>query len=111
MLAKITDNPTADEHDLLANLGFGSQIYSRQERAEAVVNREQNYLNSLSPDQLKIVKGLLLKYQENGVNEITKADVFNVYPMPGFMYSQKVFGSPQNLKQNVVKLQEKIYAS
>jgi type I restriction enzyme R subunit len=111
MLAKITNNPMADEYDLLAYLGFGAQIYSRQERAEAVVNREQNYLNSLTPEQLKIVKGLLLKYQENGVNEITKADVFNVYPLPGFMYSQRAFGSPQRLRQSVDKLQEKIYAN
>lgn len=110
MLSKITNNTTADEYDLLANLGFGLQIYSRQERAEAVENLEQNYLKSFTPEQLKIIKGLLLKYQENGINELTKADVFNVYPMPGFMYSKKVFGSPQRLRKNVDKLQEKIYA-
>jgi len=83
----------------------------RQERAEVVENLEQNYLKSFTTEQLKIIKGLLLKYQENGINELTKADVFNVYPMPGFMYSQKIFGSPQKLRKNVEKLQEKIYAN
>jgi hypothetical protein len=52
-----------------------------------------------------------LKYQENGVTEITKANVFDVYPMPGFMYSQKAFGNPQALRKNVDRLQEKIYAN
>ena len=75
-----------------------------------MVNREQEYLRNFTPDQLRIIKGLLLKYQENGITEITKADVFDVYPMPGFMYSQKAFGSTKDLRQNVDKLQEKIYA-
>jgi len=111
MLSKITNNPHADEYDLLAHLGFGEQIHSRQERADSVVNREQDFLQRLTPEQQKIINGLLLKYKENGVTEITKANVFDVYPMPGFMYSQKAFGSPQNLRQNVDKLQEKIYST
>ena len=110
MLSKITNNVEADEYDLLAYLGFGSQLHSRQERNQAMVNREQEYLRNFTPDQLRIIKGLLLKYQENGITEITKADVFDVYPMPGFMYSQKAFGSTKDLRQNVDKLQEKIYA-
>ncbi len=111
MLAKITNNTEADEYDLLANLGFGENLHSRQERAEAVLTREQEFLNTLTEEQRKIIKGLLLKYQENGVTEITKANVFDVYPMPGFMYSQKAFGNPQELRQNVERLQEKIYTT
>lgn len=111
MLSKITNNTEADEYDLLAHLGFGEQIHSRQERADAVVNRERDFLRTLTPEQQKIINGLLLKYKENGVTEITKANVFDVYPMPGFMYSQKAFGSPQNLRQNVDELQEKIYVT
>src|SRR3989344_6954612 len=106
MLSKITNNTQADEYDLLAHLGFGEQIHSRQERADAVVNREQDFIRSLTPEQQKVINGLLLKYQENGVTEITKANVFDVYPMPGFMYSQKAFGSPQSLRQNVDRLQK-----
>lgn len=111
MLAKITNNTEADEYDLLANLGFGENLHSRQERAEAVLTREQEFLNALNDEQKKIINGLLLKYKENGVMEITKANVFDVYPMPGFMYSQKAFGNPQALRQNVDRLQEKIYAN
>jgi len=111
MLAKITNNTEADEYDLLANLGFGENIHSRKERAEAVLNCEQSFLKNLNDEQLKIVKGLLLKYQENGVTEITKPDIFDVYPMSGFMYSQKAFGNPQILRQKVDNLQEKIYAN
>lgn len=111
MLAKITNNTETDEYDLLANLGFGENLHSRQERAEAVLTREQEFLNTLNDEQKKIINGLLLKYKENGVMEITKANVFDVYPMPGFMYSQKAFGNPQALRQNVDRLQEKIYAN
>ena len=111
MLSKITNNDEADDYDLLASLGFGEQIHSRQERADAVVNKEQEFLKLFTPDQLRIIKGLLLKYQENGITEITKADVFDVYPMPGFTYSQNAFGSPRALRQNVDKLQEKLYAN
>ncbi|HNU96476.1 MAG TPA: type I restriction-modification enzyme R subunit C-terminal domain-containing protein, partial [Candidatus Magasanikbacteria bacterium] len=111
MLAKITNNTEADEYDLLANLGFGENLHSRQERAEAVLTREQEFLNALNDEQKKIINGLLLKYKENGVMEITKANIFDVYPMPGFMYSQKAFGNPQALRQNVDRLQEKIYAN
>ncbi|MFA7151105.1 MAG: DEAD/DEAH box helicase family protein [Candidatus Paceibacterota bacterium] len=111
MLAKITNNTEVDEYDLLANLGFGENLHSRQERAEAVLTREQEFLNALNDEQKKIINGLLLKYKENGVMEITKANVFDVYPMPGFMYSQKAFGNPQALRQNVDRLQEKIYAN
>ncbi|MFH1195656.1 MAG: type I restriction-modification enzyme R subunit C-terminal domain-containing protein, partial [bacterium] len=109
MLSKITNNGEADDYDLLAFLGFGEQIHSRQERADAVMNKEQEFLKLFTPDQLRIIKGLLLKYQENGITEITKADVFDVYPMPGFTYSQNAFGSPRALRQSVDKLQEKIY--
>jgi type I restriction enzyme R subunit len=111
MLAKITNNTEADEYDLLANLGFGKDLRSRQERTEAVLNREQEFLKSLTDEQQKIIRGLLLKYEENGVTEITKPDIFDVYPMPGFMHSQRVFGNPQALRQNVDRLQEKIYAN
>ena len=109
MLSKITNNDETDDYDLLAFLGFGEQIHSRQERADAVMNKEQEFLKLFTPDQLRIIKGLLLKYQENGITEITKADVFDVYPMPGFTYSQNAFGSPRALRQSVDKLQEKLY--
>ena len=95
----------------MANLGFGENLHSRNERTDAVLNCEQEFLKNLSDEQQKIVNGLLLKYQENGVTEITKANVFDVYPMPGFMYSQNTFGGPQALRQNVDRLQEKIYAN
>ena len=90
MLAKITNNTEADEYDLLANLGFGENLHSRQERAEAVLTREQEFLNALNDEQKKIINGLLLKYKENGVMEITKANVFDVYPMPGLCIRKSV---------------------
>ena len=48
MLAKITNNTEADEYDLLANLGFGENLHSRKERTDAVLNREQEFLKSLT---------------------------------------------------------------
>jgi len=111
MLSKITNNDEADDYDLLAFLGFGEQIHSRKERSDAVINKEQEFLKIFTPEQLQIIRGLLLKYQENGVTEITKADVFDVYPMPGFTYSQKAFGSPNALRKTVDKLQEKLYTN
>lgn len=109
MLAQALKNTDADEYDLLANVGFGGELHSREERARSVMNQGQEFFDQFTPEQQTIIRNLLLKYQENGVNEITKADIFNVYPLSGFAKSQKTFGTPQKLRQSVDQLQEKIY--
>lgn len=110
MLAKFANRTEADEYDMLANVGFGEDIHSREERARSVTNQEQEFVAKFTPEQQEIIRGLLLKYQENGVVEITKPNVFELVPLPGFTRSQKTFGSPQILRRSVDELQEKIYA-
>jgi len=109
MLAQALKNTEADDYDLLANVGFDAELRTREERARSVLNLGQEFFKQFTPEQQTIIKNLLLKYQENGVREITKADVFDVYPLPGFVKSQKTFGNPQKLRQSVDQLQEKIY--
>lgn len=109
ILAKIFNNSKADEYDLYAHTGFGADIHTREERARAVLNTQQKFLQTFTPEQQRIIRDLLLHYQENGINELTKADVFDIYPLPGYMQSQRIFGTAQKLRKSTEQLQEKIY--
>ena len=110
VLSKVLNKTEFDEFDLLANLGFDETLLTRRERVQILSNIHQDYLNNFTEDQIKIIEGLLLKYQENGIDEITKADIFDLYPLPGFINSKNIFGGTENLKKEVIKLQENIYA-
>ena len=109
VLSKVLNKTEFDEFDLLANLGFDETLLTRRERVQILSNIHQDYLNNFTEDQNKIIEGLLLKYQENGIDEITKADIFDLYPLPGLLIL-KYFGGTEDLKKEVIKLQENIYA-
>jgi type I restriction enzyme, R subunit len=110
MLAKALKEPQADEYDLLANIAFDKSIQTREERAEALKNLHQSFLESFSNEQKDILQQLLFYYQLNGADEFVNPKVFElIFPKGGVMKAREKFGNTQNLIAALSELQKRIY--
>lgn len=102
----------ADEMDLLANIAFQKDIHSRQERAEALRNLQQQFINSFSEDQKNILLNLLFFYQSNGVNEFYEPAAFNaILGVNGMLKAEQHFRGMENLMDAMKKLQQQLYST
>ena len=112
ILATATKQPEADELDLLSNIAFDKEIHTRQERAMAVINLQQMFLNSFSDEQRKVIQQLLFYYRLNGADEFVNPKVFElIYPVGGAVKASEKFGSTQNLITALSELQKRVYIS
>jgi type I restriction enzyme R subunit len=110
ILATATQQPEADELDLLANIAFDKEIHTRQERADALKNLQQQFINSFNEEQKNILYKLLLFYQFNGVDEFYKPAVFNsILGTNGISKAEQKFGSMENLLGAMTQLQQRLY--
>lgn len=57
--ADVLAQPRADQFDLLAHIAFGKPIRTRDDRADAFVNREQRFLEKQDPGAREVVLALL----------------------------------------------------
>jgi type I restriction-modification system DNA methylase subunit len=80
VLADVLAQPRADQFDLLAHLAFGKPLRTRDDRADAFMNREQRFLQKYDSRAREVVVALLDKYRLSGVTEITSPDVFRLSP-------------------------------
>ena len=98
--------------DLLSNIAFNKQIHTRSERANAVVNLQQDFLNSFNDEQRKIIRQLLFYYQMNGADEFVNPKVFDmIFPhsRQASVTAAEKFGNTQNLITALSELQKRIY--
>lgn len=111
ILANATQQSEADELDLLSNIAFNKNIHTRQERADALKNLQQNFINSFSEEQKNIILQLILFYQFNGVDEFYKPSAFNaILGTNGMAKAEQKFGSMANLISSMKQLQSNLYA-
>ncbi|MBI3193789.1 MAG: DEAD/DEAH box helicase family protein [Ignavibacteriae bacterium] len=110
ILATAKQQPEADELDLLSNIAFDKEIHTRQERAEALKNLQQQFINSFNDEQKNILLNLLLCYEFKGVDEFYKPAAFNsILGTNGMTKAEKQFGGMENLLGAMKELQQRLY--
>ncbi|MDP2949566.1 MAG: type I restriction-modification enzyme R subunit C-terminal domain-containing protein [Chloroflexota bacterium] len=111
VLAKLIERPDADTFDVLASVAFAAPVLSRDERAKAVENLGQRFLNAFGPDAREVLLALLEKYSLAGIEEL-RPEVFHIPPFDRMGYAAGVtarFGGPERLRTAMDRLQKEIY--
>ena len=114
LLARLLEAPDADAYDLLAHLAFNAPLVSRDERAKAFLNRNQDFLSRFKGKAREILELLVDKYRVWGIEEIAKPEVFRVRPLSQygtFMAIVDLFQGLENLRKAVDELQVRLYAA
>jgi type I restriction enzyme R subunit len=66
-----------DGFDALSYVAFDAPIISRDERARALVELKQNFINSFPPGAREIILDLIEQYRVGGIDEL-KPEVFRI---------------------------------
>jgi type I restriction enzyme R subunit len=114
LLARLLEAPDADAYDLLAHLAFNAPLVSRDERAKAFLNRNQDFLGRFKGKAREIVELLVDKYRVWDIEEIAKPEVFRVRPLSQygtFKTIAELFHGPINLRKTMDELQVRLYAA
>lgn len=76
MLRQVFNLEDCDLFDFLANIGFGIDPKTREERVFAFNYKNKDWLMSLPPDTSKVVEALAKQFKENGIEELENPNVF-----------------------------------
>lgn len=112
VLAELLKRPDLDGFDILSHTAFGTIALSRDERTEALLNKEQRFLSSFSEDAREIIYTLLEKYRLGGIEEIENPMIFELSPfdaMGKIEGVQKKFGDIDKLKIAIAGLRNRLY--
>jgi type I restriction enzyme R subunit len=112
VLAEVLARPEADQFDLLAHIAFGKPIQTRSERAEAFLNREQDFVGAHAAAARDVILALLDKYRVGGVNAISDPAIFRLSPFREMGQAPGVitrFGGENPLRRTLEEIQEKLY--
>jgi type I restriction enzyme, R subunit len=78
MLRKLLDLEDCDLFDFLANVGFGIDPKTRDERVFSFNYKNKDWLMSLPLDTSKVVGALAKQFKENGIEELENPHVFEI---------------------------------
>ncbi|MBD2777069.1 type I restriction-modification enzyme R subunit C-terminal domain-containing protein [Iningainema tapete] len=112
VLAEVLAQPRADQFDLLAHIAYGKPIHTRDERVDAFLNYEQQFLQSQTLEARFVIVALLDKYRLAGVQEIVNPEVFRLSPFREMGQVSGVvqhFGSINNLRLALNEVQQRLY--
>jgi len=111
VLADVLNQSDADQFDLLCHVAFGSPVRTRDDRAAALRNRDQRFINRHAEQARKVILELLEKYRAAGIGQV-EPGVFEVSPFRewGGAYTIKDwFGGVPGLRASLQELRERIY--
>jgi len=80
ILREILQRPDADSYDLLAHVGFGADLHSCEERANALFNLHKEFFESFGDEARSVLLGLVDKYRFGGIEEADNPAVFGLSP-------------------------------
>lgn len=112
ILAEVLKRPDLDGFDLLSHVAYGTVALSRDERTEALLNKEQRFISAFSEDAREVIYALLEKYRLSGIEEIENPMVFELPPfekMGKIEGIQKQFGSIDKLKTAIAGMRNRLY--
>lgn len=112
-LAQVTHHPEADALDLLLHVAYNAPLVSRQERAEKLRQKKQNFLNKFTPAAREILTILLQKYADFGIGEWENLTaVLSVPPFSEMGTPLEIterFGGPSKMRQAINQMQQLLY--
>ncbi len=112
VIAEVLAQPRADQFDLLAHIAYGKPIHTRDERVEAFLNYEQQFLQSRTLEAREVIVALLDKYRLADVQEMVNPEVFRLSPFREMGQVSGVvqrFGSINNLRLTLNEVQQRLY--
>lgn len=112
-LATVTNQPDADHFDLLCHIAFNAPIRTRRERVNRVKLEETAFFEQYTGKAREILLALLEKYAEHGTTQL-EISVLKVPPLTQYGNLGEIvqlFGSPEQLKSAVERLQNLLYAA
>lgn len=110
-LSKLLDREDADFFDILAHVAFDAPIISRDERAQAIEVRKQEFLSSIGTEAQSVLLALLDQYRVGGIEDISRKEVFNLpkFQEMGIEKIIRSFGGPEKAATAIKQLQEYLY--
>lgn len=99
-----------DPFDLICHVAFDAKPLTRKERADNVVKR--NYFTKYSEKAQAVIKGLLEKYQDTGIEDIEKREVLRNSPFTQIGTVKeliKAFGTSKDYETAVRELETELY--
>ena len=102
-----------DPFDLILHVVFDQPPLTRKERVEKV--RKRNYFSKYGEKATEILKSLLEKYSETGIEDWENFDILKVDPLKNYgtqvYIINKIFGGKEKYLAAVRELQREIYAA
>lgn len=110
-LAKLIDREDADFFDVLAHVAFDAPIVSRDERAQAIELRKQEFLSSFGADAQPILLALLDQYRTGGIEDISRKEVLTLprFQEMGVETIVASFGGVEKARKAINELQRYLY--
>lgn len=81
VLTEILKRPDVDSYDLLAHIAFDENMHSREERAVALFNLNQQFFETYNENARRILHTLIERYVQGGLDEILDPEVFKLPPI------------------------------
>ena len=111
LIAQLLERPDADVFDIIAYVAFDAPILSRDDRAQALLNKKQQFINSFNETAKKVLLNLLEKYKIAGIDEISpealeSPDIQKIGKLKEIITS---FGGIDKLKTALKNLTEYLY--
>lgn len=112
VLAELLKRSDVDGYDLLAHVAYGTILLTRDERVEALKNREQLFLSAFSDNARDVIFALLEKYRRAGLEEIENPMVFELPPfdrLGKLAGVGKLLGGMEALKEAIAGMRIRLY--
>ena len=98
---------------MLLHVAYNAPLVSRQERAEKLRQKKQNFFNTFTPASREIMNILLEKYADFGIGEWENlTSVLSVPPFSELGTPLEItqrFGGPLQMRQAVDQMQQLLY--
>ena len=102
-----------DPFDLILHVVFEQPPLTRKERVEKV--RKRNYFSKYGEKAAEILKSLLEKYAETGIDDWENFNILKVDPLKNYgtqvYIINKIFGGKEKYLAAIRELQKEIYAA
>lgn len=110
-LARLIDREDADFFDVLAHVAFDAPVVSRDERAQAIEIRKQEFLSSFGGEAQPILLTLLDQYKIGGIDDLSRKEIFDLPKLReiGLETIIKAFGGPEKVGAAIKELQHQLY--
>jgi type I restriction enzyme R subunit len=113
VLASLLNREDADLLDVLSSIAYGTAVVSRDERADAVLNRDAAFLSRFGEQTRPVMEALLEHYRHAGLTDLERGEVFRLSPfdqMGGAVGVAKRFGGVDKLREAVAELIAHLYS-